>query len=567
MDNRSRILWRSPHQLTESDLGALLLGVVPPSPSADEWESSIRKRWSDDAMTVLKPAREAELRQQYTTERLPDGALNIIWWPQPGPQQDLIECQLPEVFKGGARGGGKTDGVLAKWATKAAQYGQAFNAMMFRKTMVASEDAIARSKELYTPLGGVYSNGSWRMPGGGRIGFGYLDSVMDADAWQGRNLTDIWIEECGLYADPAVIWRLFATLRSAAGVPTQMILTGNPGGPGQHWVRERYDLVPFPRDARVLLRELPNGQTHKVAVIPSRIENNRILLNNDPRYISRLHLVGNPALVRAMLDGDWSAVEGAFFDCWSAKNITPPFKLPEHWLRFRSMDWGSYSPFSVGWWAVVTEEYTLPDKRVLPAGAIVRYREYYGSANSSSDKGLKLTAEQVAQGIIDREKSDLKLAYGALDPSTFKEDGGPSVAERINQKLIAAKLTPFKKADNTRVDAKRGPMSGWDAVAGRIIGLLNDKGEPKGVPMLYVFDTCKVLIRTLPTLQHDPARPEDVLKGPSDHACDETRYAVLSRPWVRADVIKAGFDVMADAYRSQTDQSYSDYVQSSVKLL
>ena len=121
---------------------------------------------------------------------------------------------LPEVFKGGARGGGKTDGVLAKWAIKSAQYGVSFNAMMFRKTMVASEDAIERSKELYTPLGATFANGSWKMPGGGRIGFGYLESISDADAWQGRNLTDIWIEEAGLYAAPDVIWRLFATLRS-----------------------------------------------------------------------------------------------------------------------------------------------------------------------------------------------------------------------------------------------------------------------------------------------------------------------------------------------------------------
>jgi hypothetical protein len=92
---------------------------------------------------------------------------------------------------------------------------------------------------------------------------------------------------------------------------------------------------------------------------------------------------------------------------------------------------------------------------------------------------------------------------------------------------------PFRKADNTRVDGKRGPISGWDAVRSRIIGLLDDKGEPRGVPMLYCFDTCRVLIRTIPTLQHDPARPEDVLKGPTDDACDEVRYACLSRPWVR----------------------------------
>ena len=45
----------------------------------------------------------------------------------------------------------------------------------------------------------------------------------------------------------------------------------------------------------------------------------------------------------------------AFFDCWEAKrHVVAPFAIPPDWLRFRSMDWGSASPFSVGWWESVT---------------------------------------------------------------------------------------------------------------------------------------------------------------------------------------------------------------------
>ena len=42
------------------------------------------------------------------------------------------------------------------------------------------------------------------------------------------------------------------------------------------------------------------------------------------------------------------------------------------------------------------------------------------------------------------------------------------------------------------------------------------------------------LIRTLPLLQHDPDRPEDLDTEMEDHAADETRYACLSRPYVAA---------------------------------
>ena len=72
-------------------------------------------------------------------------------------------------------------------------------------------------------------------------------------------------------------------------------------------------------------------------------------------------MVGSPQLVRAWLDGDWSAIEGAFFTEWDeAKHVVTPFDIPDTWLRFRSGDWGSYSPFSFGWWAVATDDFALP---------------------------------------------------------------------------------------------------------------------------------------------------------------------------------------------------------------
>jgi hypothetical protein len=374
------------------------------------------------------------------------------WSPQPGPQDDLCCCPFPEVFFGGARGGGKTDGVLGKWALKERRYGSAFNATMFRRTSVSAEDAIERSKEIYTPLGGVFQEQRkrWRMPNGGRVNFSYLDTPEDAEAQQGRNLSDAWVEEAGQYSSPTVIDRLFGCLRSPHGVPIQLVLTANPGGAGQHWIRDRYQLHPFPRNPRVIRRKLPNGKEHRVAVIPSRIGDNRILLDSDPEYVNRLYLVGSSQLVKAWLEGDWTAVEGAFFAEWSDKqHVVTPFAIPEHWLRFRSGDWGSYSPFSIGWWAVVGDDFRLGVDDgtqsvgrgdTLPRGAIIRYREWYGAV------GGKLTAEQVGKGIATRERDDrARLTFGVLDPSAFSEDGGPSIAERINDELISARLAAFTR--------------------------------------------------------------------------------------------------------------------------
>jgi hypothetical protein len=191
------------------------------------------------------------------------------------------------------------------------------------------------------------------------------------------------------------------------------------------------------------------------------------------------------------------------------------------------MDWGSASPFSVGWWAIVPDDTTArvglglartrSDNVILPRGCLVRYREWYGA--TGPQKGLKLTAETVAWGIKEREGDD-KITYSVLDPSAFAEDGGPSIAERMG----ASHQIYFRKADNKRVSA-RGAMGGWDQLRSRL------HGDAEGRPMVVCFDTCSDSIRTIPCLQHDPDKAEDLDTEAEDHAADEWRYACMSRPW------------------------------------
>ena len=50
---------------------------------------------------------------------------------------------------------------------------------------------------------------------------------------------------------------------------------------------------------------------------------------------------------------------------------------------------------------------------------------------------------------------------------------------------------------------------------------------------MVVFSTCTDFIRTVPALQHDASRPEDLDTSAEDHAADEARYGLMSRPYVR----------------------------------
>jgi len=441
-----------------------------------------------------------------------NGQPNIVWNPQPGPQKALVDCPLPEVFFGGARGGGKTDGVIGKYALKGERYGAGFNAIFFRRELPMADDAIERSHLVFGRIGWKYNAAkyTWRSEQGARLRFRPLERISDAEKYQGQNLTDACVEEAGNYPDPRPIDRLHGVLRSAGGVPTQLLLTGNPGGPGQQWIRARY-IDPAPAGMRILSRNLPAGRTHRYVFIPSRLQNNRYLGDD---YIDRLHLVGSNELVRAWLEGDWSAIEGAYFDCWSnARHVLRSFEIPKHWTRFRSFDWGSAAPFSVGWWAIASDDMVGP-AGIVPRGAMVRYREWYGA--SGPGVGLKMTAEQVAEGILAREVGD-DIAYGIADPSIYAQDGGPSIAERMAR--VGCRWRP---GDNKRIP-------GWEQMRARMIG----DGER---PSLFVFDTCADFVRTVPMLQHDDIKSEDIDTESEDHAADEARYGCMSRPYTTPTV-------------------------------
>src|SRR3990167_8226750 len=418
--------------------------------------------------------------------------------PQPGPQTAAIDAQwVDELFFGGARGGGKSDYLLGDYLADVNNYGVDWRGILFRRTYPELEEIVFRSKAVIpaTYPGARYAETArtWLFPSGATLRMRHLDNDADADGYQGHQYAHMAFDELTNWPQPTAFKKLIATLRNGnRPIPFKRIrCSGNPGGSGHQWVKARY-IDPAP----VGYEPMTDPETGmRRMFIPSKVSDNRILLANDPGYIDRLKGVGSAALVKSWLDGDWSVVMGAFFDCWSTeRHVVAPFAVPEGWLRFRSFDWGFARPFSVGWWAV-SDGSLLPDGRQWPAGALMCYRERYGS-NGQPNEGLRLTAEQVAEGIIDRERGD-KIAYSVADPSCFSQDGGPSLAERMLKCGVI-----FRAADNARV-ARNGALGGWDQMRARLVG-------HDGKPAMVFFSTCRDSIRTIPALQHDPSRAEDL---------------------------------------------------------
>lgn len=449
---------------------------------------------------------------------------NIVWKPQAGPQTSLVTCPVTEVFFGGARGGGKTDSSLGDWLMHSNRYGADAIGVFFRRKFKQLEEVIKRAQQLFKPLGAKWheQRAEFTMPNGARLKFRYLERDSDAEEYQGHAYTRVYIEEATNFPSPDPINKLRATLRSGAGVPCGMRLTGNPGGPGHHWVKERY-ITPNPNGYEVFWEEFPNpftGENIRIdrVFIPSKLSDNRLLLDNDPMYVARLHQTGSAELVKAWLTGNWDAIDGLFFSNFKRERhvLTSNWdmRIPVGAPRFRAFDWGSAKPFSCGWYAISDGCWGLPE------GALFKYKEWYGMQPNRPNVGLQLANEHIAKGILNRDQGD-RIKYAVADPACFNRMGGPSIAEQM---LIAG--VSWMRGDNTRI-------AGWGQVRNRLDGPINQWGDQIGDPMLYVSELCEDTIRAFQSVQADEKDPEDLDTDQEDHALDETRYGCMSRPWIR----------------------------------
>jgi hypothetical protein len=196
----------------------------------------------------------------------------------------------------------------------------------------------------------------------------------------------------------------------------------------------------------------------------------------------------------------------------------------------------SARPLSVGWWAVAGSDHNVPRLQTerpasdgsfedagmdqfVARGSIIRYREWYAQKSVGTNEGLKLTAEQIAEGIKERTPRNEKISYTVAHPAIFESDFGPSIAERMMLKGVVC----FPADDHTAKGV--GKAGGWDQLRARLVGV-------DGVPAIFCFNTCRDSVRTIPALQHDAKNREEIDDESELHAADDWRFAASSRPFV-----------------------------------
>ena len=455
--------------------------------------------------------------------------------PEPNDKQKLFLADTHRyVGYGGARGGGKSWCVRTKAKILAAKY-PGIKICIVRKTYpeLTANHIKPLTKEIQKEMARYNdSKKEFRFVNGSEIIFRYLDTDKDLDRFQGTEFDILFLDEATQFSEDQYKM-LIACVRGVNDFPKRVYITCNPGGVGHQWVKRLF-----------IDRSYNTGEEpEEYSFIQAGVRDNKALMEMQPDYIKQLEALP-PKIREAWLNGSWDVYMGQFFEDFYnfpdhyadrvGTHVIDPFEIPDGWKIYRSFDWGYNKPFSCGWWAVDYD------------GVAYRILELYGCTGTPNE-GVKWTPPKVFSEIhrIETEHRWLagKKIIGIADPAIWDAETGESIAD------VAAKHQVFF----TPGDNKRIP--GWMQVHYRLAF------DDNGFPMMYVFSNCKAFIRTIPLLQYDEHKPEDLDTDGEDHVADEVRYFCMSRP------IKPRIASQPDEYAQSPMAMFLDIPKEDIKTV
>lgn len=240
---------------------------------------------------------------------------------KPHPKQAIGLCSKnPELFLGGAAGGGKSDFLCMSALQFVCVPGYA--ALLMRRThdqLVGSDGLIPRLHEWLAPTDAkfhaahsVFGSNVFSFPSGAHIRLGSAEYDNDRFRFASHAYQCVCFDELTHWRSAKVYEYVgFARRRrpmaaphlarcptcgmSVADVPLRTRAGANPGGPGMSWVRSRFQ-IGFPT------------RTTKRGFILSKLHDNPSL--DAESYAASLMEITDPIERDRMLHGDWEARDG-----------------------------------------------------------------------------------------------------------------------------------------------------------------------------------------------------------------------------------------------------------------
>lgn len=425
----------------------------------------------------------------------------LDWFLEDGPISPPV-TRL--IGYGGAAGGGKTDAFLALALIICYAFPGAKVSFFRRKytELEGPDGAIQRSQALFAGLGSKYNDQKHRWPfdNGSYIFFRHCMHEKNVHDYQSQQFNVLLIDEATHFTWFIVDYLITRNRSpSVKGLTSFAVTASNPGGIGHGWYAQLFDLQDHtggedgPHE-QVKHRLTENNTYEDIYFIPARLEDNQILMVNDPDYERKLESREGD-LAAALRWGDWRVFAGQAFKQFArSTHVIEPREIPASWPRWRAIDWGKAKPWCCLWFA-----------KDLDSGRIVVYREAYKAG---------LTDRQQARMIVEMSPPHEQIIGTYADPSMWEEKSfeGQTFTTASEYAKDGVQLI---KANNDRLGGKRK--------VDRVLSQL-----PDGKPGLQIYSTCTNLIRTLPVLPYDPVRVEDVDTEAEDHAYDTLRYGLTN---------------------------------------
>lgn len=466
-----------------------------------------------------------------------------IAWAPTWRQNLLLQAPVFELLGWGNRGGGKSDWLLADFCKDVGKgLGADWRGLILRREFKDLSDIVERSKKWipkFFPDAKFHASPDalgWTFGGGERLIFRHAKRTSDISQFLGQEWPWLGFDELCNWATSELYFDIQTCARSSnPRVRPRVRAATNPWGPGAWWVKPRFiDAAPMGSVIADLRKTRGAGgviEEHRITRAHVRIDfiHNTPFRTADPSYLARMS-PSDPAKRAAWIEGRWDLSVGGFLSgVWSTDtHVISPFRIPRGWRVDRSHDWGAASPHCTLWFAESDGSRVEIEPGVFytfPRRTLFVISEIYGW-NGEPNKGRRDSDETIAKDILaaDRQISaangGLNVLPGPADTQIFDAPQGKAIVDtyrRCGVDFDQADKSPGSRITGAKVILDRLQASAPFA-----------EGRPMEEAGLFVFKTCTHVQRTLPLLQRDEKKPDDIDTDGEDHAWDPLRYRCLA---------------------------------------
>ncbi len=429
-------------------------------------------------------------------------------------------CDKPDgptaIGYGGARGGGKSHWLLAQMGADDCQRVPGLKCLLLRKVGKANmENFEDLRRRLFHKLEHEFTayRGVLTFANGSRIIAGHFQNEKDIDAYLGLEYDVIGIEEATTLSSRKHQDISTCCRTSKPNWRPRIYSTTNPGGVGHAWYRQKF-IVPYQRGAETETR-----------FIPARVTDNHF---TNAEYVKVLqNLTGWQK--RAWFEGDWDIAAGQFFTTFRRDvHVIDDFDDTRAREWFCAFDYGftHYTVVLLGCTdgdgnVFIVDEHAqrlwLPERHAKAIEAMLARHEVSMAWVTRGQPRLSWrTPPDTSKRPL--QLSDLERIVAGMDVFSRQSDG-TTVAEQYRR--VGIRLSP----------ANTDRINGWAEILSRFGDI--DAGLR---PRLFIHKRCARLLDCIPAMQHDPNRPEDVLKVDADEegvggddAADALRYLIATK--------------------------------------